>query len=67
MHRLHELFQTFAAYSNAAYKVDTILETIGAVEAAIPTPDISRARAEHALHRLMADMLLTKRAYRVLH
>lgn len=62
MHRLNELLHTLTASSNAAQKVDAIFEAIGAVEAAIPTPDISRERAEYALHRLVTDMLATKRS-----
>lgn len=67
MHRLNELLHTLTAASSAAQKVDAIFDRMSIVEAAIPTPDISRERAEYALHRLMTDMLATKRSSGLLH
>ena len=53
MQRLQQLLSNIAQNLSSAQKIDEILETMSAIEAAIPTPNISRAQAEHQLHRLM--------------
>lgn len=64
MQRLNALLSSL--HIDTAQKADAIFEAMGVVEVAMGAPDISRARAEHTLHRLAADILLSKRP-RLLH
>ncbi len=59
MHRLHTIFETIATRWQDTDKIDALYERIALIEDLLAAPAISREQGEHAIHRILAEILAT--------